>query len=405
MNTLAFRAPCLSRDLRIRLLLVVGAAAFLDTTWFTVLTPLLPHYKEATQLTESQAGILSASYAIGSLIAAVPSGLLAVRVGSRQAALTGLALLAVSSFVFGWTTDVSILMLSRAAQGGSGALMFAGALAWLINVAPKAERGKMMGGAMAAGVFGALAGPPLGALGAAIGSRTLFTAIALIPVLLGLAALTIPDAGHAAEDSRIRTAFGSKTFRTGLLLLIAPSLCFGVLAVLAPLRLDDLGAGAGLIGLAFLLSALTEGVLAPLAGSRSDVIGRRRPFLIGILTSTVAVISLSFVSSVPMVIGGLVVCSAGGGLAIIPALTYISDAAEHLAIPQAFALALSNFGWSAGTAAGGLAAGSLAEAEGFRLPLIVAALLLTITLIRAWPLELVFADSSDSPEIQAAEEE
>lgn len=398
MTTLTSRAaPRLKRDLRFRLLVFVSATVFLDTTFFTVLAPLLPHYKAIGHLTETQAGILSASYAIGSLIAAIPSGMLAVRIGPRRAALIGLGVLGVSSLIFGWATDVSVLMATRAIQGASGALMFAGALTWLINATPRSERGKAIGRATAAGIFGALAGPPLGALGTIVGSRSLFTACALAPVLLGLAATTIADAAELVGDTRIRAALASRAFQIGLLLLIAPSLCFGVLAVLAPLRLDGLGAGAGVIGFAFVLTALTEGVVAPWAGARSDEIGRRRPFLLGLTISTLAVLILTAVGSVPLVVAGLIVCSAGGGLAITPALAYVSDCAEYLVIPQAFAMALSNFGWSAGTAIGGLAGGSLAEASSFRLPLIVAAVFLGITVIRAWPLELVFTDLPPGP--------
>lgn len=398
MNTLASRAaPRVWRDLHYRLLVLVSATVFLDTTFFTVLTPILPHYKAVGNFTETQAGILSASYAIGSLIAAIPSGLLAVRVGPRQAALVGLGVLGVSSLIFGWATDVSVLMAARAIQGAAGALMFAGALTWLINATPRSERGSTIGKATAAGIFGALAGPPLGALGTIVGSRSLFTACALAPLLLGLAATTIADATQCVEDTRIKTALASRAFQIGLLLLIAPSLCFGVLAVLAPLRLDSLGAGAGLIGFAFVLTALTEGVVAPWAGAKSDEVGRRRPFLLGLTISTLAVIILTVVGSVSLVVAGLIMCSAGGGLTITPALAYVSDCAEYLSIPQAFAMALSNFGWSAGTAIGGLAGGSLADAASFRLPLIVAAVFLGITVIRAWPLELLFTDLPPGP--------
>src|SRR3954471_15594198 len=94
-----------------RLLVLASLTAFIDTTYFTILTPLLPHFKEVAHLNEAQAGVLSASYAIGSLIAAVPSGLVAARFGPRRAVLAGLALLVVSSFVFGWDTAPALLAL------------------------------------------------------------------------------------------------------------------------------------------------------------------------------------------------------------------------------------------------------------------------------------------------------
>jgi MFS family permease len=379
-------APSRARDFRLRRLLILASVmASLDTTYFTVLTPLLPHFREQADLDQAQAGALSASYALGSLVAAIPSGVLAVRVGPRAVVLWGLALLASSSMVFGWGRDVTVLTAGRLIQGASGAILFTGALTWLINAVPQNEKGKVLGTAMAAGIFGALVGPPLGALGAVVGPKELFTAAVLIPPLLALAAVTIPDAKIDEQVPPVLPVLRTPPFRNGLLLLIAPSLCFGVLAVLAPLRLDALGASAGLIALAFFLPALAEGSLAPVAGARSDAIGRRRPYLAGLLISAWAVVGIAFISSVPLLLTALIVCSVGGGLAVTPALAHISDSATAMAIPQAFAVAFSNLGWSAGTAAGGLTGGTLAQLGGFQLPLIFAGVLLTLTCIRAWP--------------------
>lgn len=368
--------------------MVASATAFLDTMYFTVLIPLLPHYREAAGLSEAQVGVLAAGYAVGSLVAAIPSGLLAARIGPRQTALWGFLLLAGSSLAFGWSTDLTILTCSRAVQGAAGAFMFAGALTWLISAAPLEKRGKVLGTATAAGIFGALAGPPLGAIGVLAGPKILFSVSILIPLLLASAALTVQDATQTEKLVGVVAALRTRPFRNGLLLLIAPSICFGVLAVLAPLRMDELGATAPVIALGFVLTALTEGLLAPLAGSRSDSIGRRRPYLAGTMVSAVAITDLAFVGSVPRVIVVLVVCSAGGGLAITPALAHISDAASGLSIPQAFAMAFSNFGWSAGTALGALVGGAIAEVAGFQWPLILSGAVLAVTFLWAWRPEI-----------------
>src|SRR5207249_4683635 len=119
-----------------RLFLLVAAVVFVDTCFYAAISPLLPHYADELHLSKAAAGILTASYAAGTLLAALPSGWLAARVGVKQTVLTGLALLAGSSVAFGLAHDVVVLDIARFAQGIGGACSWAGGMAWLLAAAP-----------------------------------------------------------------------------------------------------------------------------------------------------------------------------------------------------------------------------------------------------------------------------
>src|SRR3954454_20341283 len=104
-----------------RLFPLVAAVIMLDTMFYAAITPLLPGYADDLGLTKTAAGVLSASYAAGTLIAAIPSGFLAARIGFRATMLVGLALLGASSVLFAFATDVAVLDAARFAEGVGGA--------------------------------------------------------------------------------------------------------------------------------------------------------------------------------------------------------------------------------------------------------------------------------------------
>ena len=74
-----------------RLFMLVAAVILLDTRFYAAITPLLPGYADDLGLSKTAAGVLSASYAAGTLLAALPCGWLAARIGFRRAMVAGLA--------------------------------------------------------------------------------------------------------------------------------------------------------------------------------------------------------------------------------------------------------------------------------------------------------------------------
>src|SRR5215208_1288627 len=142
-----------------RLLLLASAMIFFDVAFFAAIAPLLPGYVDELGLTKAQAGFLSASYAAGTLLAALPAGFVASRVGPRRCVICGLLLLGLSSLAFGLVEEIGLLDATRFSQGIAGALIWAGALTWLIATAPDESRGSVIGTALATAVAGALLGP------------------------------------------------------------------------------------------------------------------------------------------------------------------------------------------------------------------------------------------------------
>ncbi|HVD37244.1 MAG TPA: MFS transporter, partial [Solirubrobacterales bacterium] len=158
-----------------RLLILASAMIFFDVAFFAAIAPLLPEYVDQLGLSKAEAGILSAAYAAGTLVGSLPAGFVASRVGPRRTVIAGLLLLGVASLVFGFGEEIFLLDSARFVQGVAGALIWSGALTWLISSAPEDKRGSIIGTALGTAVAGALLGPALGAIAASIGTEPVFS--------------------------------------------------------------------------------------------------------------------------------------------------------------------------------------------------------------------------------------
>ncbi|HST70189.1 MAG TPA: MFS transporter [Solirubrobacterales bacterium] len=369
-----------------RLLVLVSAMIFFDVAFFAAIAPLLPDYVEDLDLTKAEAGILSASYAAGTLAASLPAGFVASRLGPRRTAIYGLLLLGVSSFVFGFAEQILLLDAARFIQGIAGALIWAGALTWLITTAPEDKRGTYIGAALGTAVGGALLGPVLGAGAAEIGTEVVFSSVLVVTLLLSLAASRMPDTTTPERQTRgevVRTLV-SRPIVAASIFVAVPSVMFGAIEVLVPLRMDDLGAGHALIAAGFVAGAALEATLAPLSGRMSDRVGRRLPYMIGLSICSVAMVAIAFVPNLEELLASLILTSLGAGLCFAPALTLISDIAEASSLHQGFAAGLSNMAWALGQVIGGIGGGVVAEVTGNVAPSLAISLLLAITVLYAY---------------------
>jgi MFS family permease len=364
-----------------RLLVLASAMIFFDVAFFAAIAPLLPGYVDELSLSKAQAGLLSAAYAAGTLIGSLPAGFVASRVGPRKTVVAGLLLLGCSSVVFGFASEINLLDGARFTQGIAGALIWSGALTWLITTAPEEKRGSVIGTALGTAIAGALLGPALGAVAGSIGTEPVFGSMLVITLALSLGALRMPET-KAPETQTLSEVVGTLVSRPVLeaaAFVCVPSVMFGAIEVLVPLRIDALGGGQGVIAAGFIVGAGLEAILAPLAGRLSDRIGRRSPYVIGLLVCAAAMIAIAFVTTLGAVLGGLILTSLGAGLCFAPALTLISDVADASRLHQGFAAGLSNMAWAAGQVVGGVGGGVVATFTGNAAPSLAIALMLGVT--------------------------
>jgi MFS family permease len=353
-----------------RLFPLVAAVVLVDTMFFAAVAPLLPHYSDELDLSKTAAGVLTAAYPAGTFAGSLPGGWLAARWGVKPTLMCGVALLGVTSLVFGFANNIVLLDSARFVQGVGGAFMWAAGMAWLVSASPPERRGEMIGAALAAAIVGVLFGPVLGGAATLVGPEIVFGGVALVAVGLAAWAWQIP--GVAPEPSpglgALLAALRRRPVLAGFWLFTLPALFAGVIEVLVPLRLDDLGASGAAIGAIFLFAAAVEAVLSPLAGRVSDRRGRLFPIRAGLAGAVVMAVLLPLPGAA--VVLGLVVAFTFAALGAFwaPAMAMLSDASEDAGLDLALAFSISNLAWAAGHLVGSGAGGALADATSDSVP-------------------------------------
>jgi MFS family permease len=370
------------RDQRV-MFLVTGAIVFVDTMFYAVVAPLLPVLTHQLHLSKASAGVLTASYAVGMLVGAIPAGALAERYGPRVATYTGLALLGASSLAFGVLDNVLMLDAARFAQGVGGACTWSGILAWLIAEVPVDRRGSAIGWALAAGIGGALFGPVIGTLAHGLGRGAVFSAVVVVAVVLAAAVQVLPPPSPAAPEVP-RAPLLRQLLRPGIALgmwlTALPAIASGTINVLAPLRLGQLGAGAAGIGATFLLGAAVEAGMSQPVGHLSDRRGRIFPLRIGLAGAALTLALFTLPHSALALAAVVVLQTVALGIFWVPSMAMLSDTADTYGMGQGYAMALINLAWAAGQIAGAGGGGALAQAAGDAVPFALAAGLCAATL-------------------------
>ncbi|HEY8465671.1 MAG TPA: MFS transporter [Solirubrobacterales bacterium] len=349
-----------------RLLILAAAIVFVDTMFYAAIAPILPALSDEFGLSKSAAGVLAGSYAAGTLVAALPAGLVAARIGTRPTVLGGLTLMSIAGLGFAFGESELVLDASRFVQGVGGAASWAGVLGWLIGIAPSERRGELIGATMAFAIGGVLFGPVVGGAAEELGRGPVFAAAAVFGVVLIVLTLRLDVATPPAlrQPGMVRTAFAAPGTLVAMWLVLMPGVLFGTLEVLVPLRMDELGAGAAAIAVTFIVAGIAEAITTPVTGRMADRRGRIFPTLLGLLSSAGFMVVLGLPEAAWLV--AVLVVAATPAIATLwsPSMAMLADAGERAGVPQGLAMGISNLGWAVGNTVGATGGAGLGELAG-----------------------------------------
>lgn len=352
-----------------------AVAIILEASLYSAVAPLLPHFRDELGLSTSAAGILTGAYAAGSVAGALAGGTAAARWGPRPTITAGFGLLSAGVLVFGLSSTIALLDVARAVQGFGSGLVWSGLIAWLLAVAPADRRGRALGGAMGAGIFGTLFGPALGTAAVATSQALVFCVVAAACVPLAFWVLRLPAPPlRAQRTTGWRSVLTSRSLVRVIAISLLPGAILGTFSALIPLMLSDGGFGSSAVGAAFLISAGLAAAMSPLAGWVSDRRGRI-PVIVGGLALTVPGLAAIGLIDAPFAVAALMVATFGLGVTVfsIPLSALLSEIAHVAGVSAGIVAALLNLTFAVGETLGAPVSAIAADVLGGAVPFLVLA--------------------------------
>jgi len=137
-------------------------AVFVSMLGFGLVMPLLPIYARDFGATGTQLGFLTASFAVARLITTFPGGWLADRAGRKKPVILGLLAYSAVMSLYGFSQDVSQLILLRGLQGLASGIVWPVISTMVVEMVLPRDRSKAMGLHEMMHFLGMVIGPALG---------------------------------------------------------------------------------------------------------------------------------------------------------------------------------------------------------------------------------------------------
>ncbi len=315
---------------------VLTAISFTVALGFGIVAPDIPAFARHFGVSTAAAASVVSAFALMRIIGALPAGRLADRFGQPAVMAAGIAIVAVSSIVAGFSGSFTELIILRGA-GGLGSAMFgvSGQTLLLISV-PSAQRGRASGLFAGGFLVGGISGPAVGGVIAAWSERAPFViygCMLIVPAVI--AGAVLHDRSRRPPEvtaprravAEIAGALRDPAYRAAAFANLADGFgTIGVRSAIVPLFVRDvLHRSAIWTGIGFLLvAAINAATLLP-SGRLADRLGRRPVVVSGCLVSAGGLVLLALVPGVGGYLTGLAVLGLGSGFLDVGPAAMLGD--------------------------------------------------------------------------------
>ncbi len=350
-----------TRLLTPRFVLVVGCGLCYFTA-LAMLTPVLPHYVEDRLGSGSVAvGVAVGAFAVGAVLLRAPAGRVGESRGRRILIITGAALVAASTALYGVVHALWWLVAMRVVTGFGEAGFFVGGATMITDLAPVERRGEAVSYwsvAVYGGLsFGPLIGESLRGHGRYVLTFLVSSALACTAALLGLATAEV-------ERERVPVTSSSWLHTTSItpgIVMFLGLLPYAAFAAFMPLYVDRLGISAGPV---FLLYGVVV-LLVRIVGARiPDRMGARTSATGAVILTGAGIGIVAAVATTAGLLIGTVLLALGMSL-LYPAILLLSLHGAHDSERAAVIATIASF-FDLSTGFGAFIAGAIAAFAGNR---------------------------------------
>ncbi len=383
---------------------VLSAVSFTVALGYGIVAPAIPAFGRQFGVSVAAAASVISAFALMRVVGALPAGRLVDRFGERVIMAIGIAVVAVSSVLAGFSGSFIQLLVLRGVGGLGSAMFSVSAQALLLASVPSGQRGRASGLYSGGFLLGGISGPAVGGIVTAWSLRApffLYGGLLLIPTLIAAVVLRSPphpratgtDAGRAggpgagandgaAGSVRRDTGFGtlvhalrSSAYRAAAAANLADGFAvLGVRGAIIPLFVRDalhrspVWTGVGLL----MFSALNGVALLP-AGRAADLLGRRPVIIAGCTISAGGMAMLAVLPGLWAYLAALAVAGFGSGLLDVAPAAMIGDL---LGGRGGIMIAFYQMAGDTGSVTGPIAAGFLVDAVSYSAAFALAAAVL-----------------------------
>ncbi len=369
---------------------ILTSISFTVALGFGIVAPGIPAFARHFGVSTAAAATVISAFALMRVVGALPSGRLVDRFGEHWVLAAGIAIVALSSILAGFSASFEQLIVLRGV-GGLGSAMFSVSARTLLLVSvPGEHRGRASGLFSGGFLVGGISGPAIGGLVAAWSLRApffIYGGMLIIPALIAAAKLRDAPGRPAAADRRaarplaeLARALRSRAYLAASSANLADGFAvIGVRSAIVPLFVRDvLHRSAVWTGIGFgVVAVLNAAALLP-GGRAADTWGRRPVIIGGCLASAAGLIMLAALPGLWGYLAALAVFGLGSGLLDVAPSAMIGDI---LGGGGGTVVASFQMAGDAGAVAGPVAAGFLVDTASYGAAFGLAAAILVVAAV------------------------
>jgi MFS transporter, DHA1 family, multidrug resistance protein len=362
---------------------ILSAVSFTVALGYGIAAPAIPAFARQFGVSVAAAASVISAFALMRVAFALPAGRLVDRFGSRRVMATGIAVVAASSILAGFSRSFDQLLVLRGVGGLGSAMFSVSAQGLLLASVPASQRGRASGLYTGGFLLGGITGPALGGAVAAWSLRapfflygallvvpTVIAAVTLRPVPRPVAAGPVVVQGGAGPRESLAVLAGalrSRAYRAVCAVNLADGFAvLGIRGAIIPLFVrDSLHRSATWTGIGFLVFAALNGAALLPAGRVADTLGRRPVMMAGCAISAAGLLLLAALPGLWAYLGALAVAGAGSGLLDVAPAAMLGDLLSARAHQGGTLIAFFQMAGDIGAVTGPVAAGLLVDSASY----------------------------------------